>query len=214
MKKITLLSGMMAALMLTSCESKQPEAPEVAEVDACSIQKNYPDLWEAQNHKLELKADRGVMANPVDLSKFIQIAIIVEDIEAAAREWSQILNVPMPEIKVHQTVDTTDPNLMYYGKNYKYGLKLASIMAPQGFIIELHQILDDNPSTYNEFIKEHGYGVHHLGFAVGDRRDAVVNELIDRGYQKRVEHIYPSGSWTIIDTEQSLGVNLNIKPAM
>lgn len=214
MKKITILSGMIAALMLSSCNSAQPEAPEVAEVDSSSVQLNDPDLWAAQNHKLELKADRGVMANPVDLSKFIQIAIIVEDIEAAAREWSQILNVPMPEIRVHQTVDTTDPNLMYYGKNYKYGLKLASIMAPQGFIIELHQILDDNPSTYNEFIKEHGYGVHHLGFAVGDRRDAVVNELIDRGYQKRVEHIYPSGSWTIIDTEQSLGVNLNIKPAM
>lgn len=58
--------------------------------------------------------------------------------------------------------EITDPNLNYYGKNYKYGLKLASIMAPQGFIIELHQILDDNPSTYNEFIKEHGYGVHYI----------------------------------------------------
>lgn len=154
------------------------------------------------------------MTNPLELDSFIQIAIIVPDIEVAAREWAQLLNVPVPEIRVHQTVDTTDPNLMYYGKNYKYGLKLASIMAPQGFIIELHEILDDNPSTYNEFIKEHGYGVHHLGFAVGDRRDAVVNELIDRGYQKRVEHIYPTGSWTIIDSEQSLGVNLNIKPAM
>lgn len=74
--------------------------------------------------------------------------------------------------------------------------------------------MDDNPNTYNEFIKEHGYGVHHLGFAVGDRRDAVVDELVDRGYQKRVEHFYPGGSWTIIDSEQSLGVNLNIKPAM
>ncbi len=185
-----------------------------AETVKDSLQITNHDLWEAQNHKLELKADRGVMANPLELKKFIQIAIIVEDIEVAAREWAQILNVPIPEIRVHQTVDTTDPNLMYYGKNYKYGLKLASIMAPQGFIIELHQILDDNPSTYNEFIKEHSYGVHHLGFAVGDRRDAMVNELIDRGYQKRVEHIYPSGSWTIIDSEQSLGVNQNIKPAM
>lgn len=41
-----------------------------------------------------------------------------------------------------------------------------------------------------------------------------VFELIDRGYQKRVEHFYDGGSWTIIDSEQSLGVNLNIKPAM
>ena len=201
MKKNILLSGMTAILMMASCTSNAPQTKDTAETVKDSLQITNPDLWAAQNHKLELK-------------KFIQIAIIVEDIEVAAREWAQILNVPVPEIRVHQTVDTTDPNLMYYGKNYKYGLKLASIMAPQGFIIELHQILDDNPSTYNEFIKEHGYGVHHLGFAVGDRRDAVVNELIDRGYQKRVEHIYPTGSWTIIDSEQSLGVNLNIKPAM
>lgn len=214
MKKTILLSCMTAILLMASYTSNAPQIKETAETIKDSLQITNPDLWAAQNHKLELKPDRGVMANPLELKKFIQIAIIVEDIEVAAREWAQILNVPVPEIRVHQTVDTTDPNLMYYGKNYKYGLKLASIMAPQGFIIELHQILDDNPSTYNEFIKEHGYGVHHLGFAVGDRRDAVVNELIDRGYQKRVEHIYPSGSWTIIDSEQSLGVNLNIKPAM
>ena len=214
MKKNVLFSGVTAILMMVSCISNAPQTKETAEAVKDSLQITNPELWAAQNHKLELKPDRGVMANPLELKKFIQIAIIVEDIEVAAREWAQILNVPVPEIRVHQTVDTTDPNLMYYGKNYKYGLKLASIMAPQGFIIELHQILDDNPSTYNEFIKEHGYGVHHLGFAVGDRRDAVVNELIDRGYQKRVEHIYPTGSWTIIDSEQSLGVNLNIKPAM
>ena len=201
---------MIAAMAIASCTNSTPAATETAD----PLQTSDPELWAAQNQKLELKADRGVMENPLDLNGFIQIAIIVEDIEAAAREWSQLLNVPMPEITYFQTVETASPDVMYYGKNYKFGLKLASIMAPQGFIIELHQILDDNPSTYNEFIKEHGYGVHHLGFAVGDRRDAVVNELIERGYPKRVEHFYDGGSWTLIDSEQSLGVNLNIKPHM
>lgn len=201
---------MIAAMAFASCANSTPSATETAD----PLQTSDPELWAAQNQKLELKADRGVMENPLDLNGFIQIAIIVEDIEAAAREWSQLLNVPMPEITYFQTVETASPDVMYYGKNYKFGLKLASIMAPQGFIIELHQILDDNPSTYNEFIKEHGYGVHHLGFAVGERRDAVVNELIERGYPKRVEHFYDGGSWTLIDSEQSLGVNLNIKPHM
>lgn len=214
MKNLILLSTMVAALCLASCTHDAPCSAETTPAVIDSLKIIDPELWAAQNHKLELKADRGVMKSPLELDKFIQIAIIVEDIDVAAREWAELLNVPVPEVKLHQTVDTTDPNLNYYGKNYKYGLKLASIMAPQGFIIELHQIIDDNPSTYNEFIKEHGYGVHHLGFAVGDRRDAVVNELIERGYQKRVEHFYPGGSWTIIDSEQSLGVNLNIKPAM
>lgn len=201
---------MIAAMAFASCTNSTPAATETVD----PLQTSDPELWAAQNQKLELKADRSVMENPLDLNGFIQIAIIVEDIEAAAREWSQLLNVPTPEITYFQTVETASPDVMYYGKNYKFGLKLASIMAPQGFIIELHQILDDNPSTYNEFIKEHGYGVHHLGFAVGERRDAVVNELIERGYPKRVEHFYDGGSWTLIDSEQSLGVNLNIKPHM
>lgn len=205
---------MMATMLLASCTNNPTKQEEQSNNVTDSLKTTSPDLWEAQNKALELNPDRGTMQNPLDLNGFIQIAIIVPDIEAAAREWSQILNVPMPEIKVFQTADTASPDIMYYGKNYKFGLKLASIMAPQGFIIELHEILDDNPSTFNEFVKEHGYGVHHLGFAVGDRRDAVVKELTERGYPKRVEHIYEGGSWTIIGSEQSLGVNLNVKPTM
>ena len=209
MKKSILLIGTISAMLLTSCCNNAPKsAPE-----ADSLQATDPELWEAQNHQLELKEGLGAMENPIDINGFIQIAIVVPDIELAAREWAQLLNVPVPEVTMHQTVDNTDPKLMYYGKNYKYGLKLASIKAPQGFIIELHQIVDDNPSTFSEFVHEHGYGVHHIGFAVGDRRDDIVNELVDRGYQKRVEHFYNGGSWTIIDSEQALGVNLNIKPA-
>lgn len=212
MKKSVLFTCLFSALILSSCCNNS--APVVLSGESDPLEKTDHELWAAQNQKVVLKADRGVMENPIDLSGFIQIAIIVEDIEAAAKEWSQLLNVPMPEIVVNQTVDTADPNVMYYGKNYKYGLKLASIMAPQGFIIELHQILDDNPSTYKEFLREHGYGVHHLGFAVGERRDAVVNELEERGYPKRVEHFYDGGSWTLMETEEALGVNLNIKPHM
>ena len=87
MKKI-FLSGMMAAMLLPSCTSNAPQTTQKDDVMTDSLQITDPELWAAQHHKTELKADRGVMANPVDLSKFIQIAIIVEDIEAAAREWS------------------------------------------------------------------------------------------------------------------------------
>ena len=31
------------------------------------------------------------------------------------------------------------------------------------WVLELHQI-DNNPSTFREFINKHGQGVHHLGF--------------------------------------------------
>ena len=90
--------------MMASCTSNAPQNKETAETVKDSLQITNPELWAAQNHKLELKPDRGVMANPLELKKFIHIAIIVEDIEVAAREWAQILNVPVPEIRVHQTL--------------------------------------------------------------------------------------------------------------
>ena len=66
--------------------------------------------------------------------------------------------------------------------------------------------------TFREFLDKHGNGVHHLGFQVGDKRDAIVGELSDMGYDLRTVGYYPGSSWTIVDTEDDLGVNLNIKP--
>ena len=81
----------------------------------------------------------------------------------------------------------------------------------RGFVIELHEP-DEHPSTFREFLDKHGNGVHHLGFEVGDKRDAIVGELSDMGYDLRTVGYYPGSSWTIVDTEDDLGVNLNIKP--
>ena len=154
----------------------------------------------------------AAMKNPLDLNGFIQIAIIVEDIDQARKEWAELLNVPVPAIVEQPKPQGPIPGLTYRGKEASYGLKLAVINAPQGFVIELHQMTDDCDSTFREFVRKHGYGVHHLGFKVGDRRDAVVEELERRGYEMRTVGIYPDGSWTVADTEDVLGVNLNIKP--
>ncbi len=55
--------------------------------------------------------------------------------------------------------------------------------------------------------------VHHLGFEVGDARDEVIRELKEMGFDtERTIGVYPGSSWTIVDSEDVLGVNLNIKP--
>lgn len=152
------------------------------------------------------------MKNHLDLDGFIQIAILVEDIEKAAREWAALLGLPVPEIIEQPRPEGPIPGLTYRGKPASYGLRLAVFHAPAGFIIELHQCCDENDSTFHEFLQKHGYGVHHLGFRVGDRRDAVVAELQQRGYELRTVGVSDDNSWTIVDSEGRLGVNLNIKP--
>jgi methylmalonyl-CoA/ethylmalonyl-CoA epimerase len=150
------------------------------------------------------------MKNPISLTGFIQIAIVVEDIEAAIDAWCELFNAPRPEVRVNEAV--ANPNEFYRGDVAAYGLKLAVIDCHErGFIVELHQP-DDNPSTFREFLDQHGNGVHHIGFQVGDARDAVVDELELMGYALRTVGTYEDGSWTIVDGEDNLGVNLNIKP--
>jgi len=148
------------------------------------------------------------MNNPIGFDGFIQIALVVKDIQKAAETWAKFFNIPTPEIRYHPP--THNPDLTYRGKPAFYGLKVANIHVGP-FVIELHEP-DELDSTFREFLDKHGNGVHHLGFQVGERRDAIVGELESMGYEMRTVGYYPGSSWTIVDCEDDLGVNLNIKP--
>jgi hypothetical protein len=150
------------------------------------------------------------MKTPIDFNGFIQVALVVRDVEKSAKEWAELFNVPVPEIKLHDAGPNTD--ITYRGKKAVYGMKMAVIdIKDRGFVIELSEP-SGGESTYQEFLDKHGEGVHHLGFEVGEKRDAIIGELEDKGYKMRNIGIYPGSSWTIVDSEDKLGVNLNIKP--
>jgi catechol 2,3-dioxygenase-like lactoylglutathione lyase family enzyme len=148
------------------------------------------------------------MKNTVDFKGFIQIGIIVRDIEKSAKAWADLFGIPVPEILVADA--GSDTNVTYRGKKAAYGLKLAVIKAGS-WVVELHEPTGGD-STFQEFLDKHGQGVHHLGFEVGEKRDAIIGELEDNGYKMRTIGIYPGSSWTIVDSEDALGVNFNIKP--
>ncbi|MDP4090488.1 MAG: VOC family protein [Bacillota bacterium] len=150
------------------------------------------------------------MENSISLNGFIQIALVVSDMDKALDAWCTLFNVSRPEVRITEALP--NPGETYRGQTACYGLKLAVIdCRDRGFMIELHEP-DENPSTFREFLDKHGNGVHHIGFQVGEARDNVIRELEGLGYVMRNMGIYPGGSWTIVDSEDSLGVNLNIKP--
>ncbi|MCL2514592.1 MAG: VOC family protein [Microbacteriaceae bacterium] len=152
------------------------------------------------------------MQNTIPLGGLIQIAVVVDDIEAALDTWCELFAAPRPEVRVSVPQAEPDPGTTYRGEVANYGLKLAVIdCAERGFVIELHEP-DENPSTFREYLDEHGNGVHHLGFRVGEARDAIIGELESKGFEMRTVGFYPGSSWTIVDSEDTLGVNLNIKP--
>ena len=142
----------------------------------------------------------------IDLKGFIQVGIVVKDIEKSAKAWADFFNVPVPEIQVQEK--RAVEGMLMRGKPANFGRKKVVIDAG-GWVIELFQPTGGD-STFQEFLDKHGEGVHHLGFEVGEKRDAVIDELEGKGCQLRL--VGPNKSWTIVDTEDRLGVNLNIKP--
>lgn len=151
------------------------------------------------------------LATPLKKEQFIQVNIIVDDIQRAAKAWAALLGVPEPEIWVNHLQSNGEYPYTYRGKDVPCDLQMC-VIDMGSWVLELHQV-DDTPSTFREFQNRHGFGVHHLGFEVGDDRDEVIRELKALGFDtERTIGIYPGSSWTIVDTEDVLGVNLNIKP--
>lgn len=149
------------------------------------------------------------MNTPVNKNGFIQINIVVSDIETAAKKWAELLGIEVPEIRINHLEG--NENYKYRGNPISCDLKVCNIEM-NGFVIELHEPVGGE-SSFQEFLDKHGNGVHHIGFEVGDKRDEIIKELKAAGYDtNRTVGIYPGSSWTIVDSEDMLGINLNIKP--
>jgi len=189
-----------AAMLVASCsapqsqpaDEQQPAAESVAQV---STPVNYQPL------PIPLKKD-----------KFIQINIVVADIYQAAKAWAALLDIPVPEITTNKLRHSEEFPYTYRGKPSECDLLVCTIDMGTGWVLELHQA-DAKESSFREFYDKHGNGVHHIGFEVGDDRDRVIQELAGMGFDtERTFGGYPGSSWTIVDSEDVLGVNLNIKP--
>ena len=115
------------------------------------------------------------LATPLKKEQFIQVTIVVNDIRRAAKAWAALLNVPEPEIWTNHLESNGEYPYTYRGQADKPCDLQMCVIEMGNWVLELHQI-DDNPSTFREFINKHGQGVHHLGFEVGDARDEVIRE--------------------------------------
>jgi methylmalonyl-CoA/ethylmalonyl-CoA epimerase len=137
------------------------------------------------------------------LKKVIQVAIVVRDIEATSKHWSELLGMPVPEIKT--TRPGHEVKMTYRGKPSEGQVKLAFFNLGQ-VVLELLQPVGVG-SSWKEILDKRGEGVHHLGFQVVDPKKTT-QALEKEGFPIIHQGRYDSddGDYIYFDSQKALGV--------
>jgi methylmalonyl-CoA/ethylmalonyl-CoA epimerase len=146
------------------------------------------------------------MAQPaLGSDTIVQVGIIVADIQARARDWSEILGLPMPQIMTTDTVDIARTE--YGGEPSPARAKLAFFHLGQVDVKLIEPI--DGPSTWRDQLNKHGTSLHHIAFRIKGMGEKLAYleghgiPLIQRGE-------YTGGRYAYLDSTDKLGTILEL----
>ncbi|MDA8296520.1 MAG: VOC family protein [Actinomycetota bacterium] len=113
-----------------------------------------------------------------DGALFKQVAIVVDDLDQAVRQWSDILSVgPWTAYRYDETILR---DMLYRGAPCTFSIRHA--LAWHGDVqFELVQPLN-GPSIFRDYYEAGMGAIHHLGKYVDDH-DAAVTEVLNRGFE-------------------------------
>ena len=115
--------------------------------------------------------------DPFSFPKINQVAMVVRDLDTAMRNyWERFGIGPW---RILEFGPETVRELTYHGKAQPYAMRIA--LAMHGDLqLELIESVK-GPNIYEDFLREHGEGVHHFGIVVPDVR-AAIKDMEARGY--------------------------------
>ena len=133
-----------------------------------------------------------------------QIGILVPDLKAALRRYSDLLGLG-PWVRYVYGPGTIS-DFTYRGRPAEFSIEIALTgQSPQIELIEVR----GRPSLYHEWIDVHGYGLHHVGVEVRSAR-AAMEEMAGAGYEVlQSGHGYGldgDGGFAYFDTVSELGI--------
>ena len=140
------------------------------------------------------------MGKPAVFNKVMQVGIVVRDVQASMRKWSELYGIG--PWSLYNLGPGKIDNLQVRAKPVNFAMKVALAWIGQ-VEIELIQPLDKK-SIYHEFLKKHGEGLHHLGLGTADGvgRQSFAG---DRNLQPLQSGRWSNETWTYFDARRDLG---------
>lgn len=129
--------------------------------------------------------------------------MVVNDIEKAIERISQTFETS--PIKVEEYTSTA----RLRGKDLgKYNVKLAFVKIANNMALELLQITKGK-SIEQDWLKKHGETIHHIAIEVND-----IEKEAAKWEKKGVKILQEDhGKWIYLDTENILGMNIELIPS-
>jgi catechol 2,3-dioxygenase-like lactoylglutathione lyase family enzyme len=138
-----------------------------------------------------------------------QVAIIVEDLEQAVENYWKIFGID--DWHFYTYGKPLVKEMTYHGEPTEYKMQVAlSYFGPMR--VELIEMVEGD-TVYADFVKEHGYGVHHFGVLVDDMQEALAEaeaagiEMIMDGAGFGLDG---DGHYAYLDTEDKIGVTIEL----
>lgn len=138
-----------------------------------------------------------------------QVALVVPDLEAAVENYWKLFGIG--DWHFYTYARPMVQRMTYRGQPTEYAMRIA-LSYFGSMRVELIE-MKEGDTVYAEFVRDHGYGVHHFGLLVDDMGKALAQaeaagiEMIMDGAGFGLDG---DGHYAYLDTEAQLGVTLEL----
>ncbi|CAH1207498.1 MULTISPECIES: VOC family protein [Paenibacillus] len=130
-----------------------------------------------------------------------QIGILVNDVEKVSAAYAEFFGLEQPEIIITDTADIAQTR--YNGGPTEARAKLAFFDMGS---LQLELIEPDHqPSTWRDYLNEHGEGPHHIAFVIEGMQEKIML-LEGKGFPLQQKGEYTGGRYAYMDTFKELKV--------
>lgn len=138
-----------------------------------------------------------------------QVGFVVKDLDAAVESWVRLFGVGPWHFYTYEK--PLVKKMSYHGKPVEYRMRLALANIGQ-LRIELIEPLEGD-TVYADFVREHGYGMHHFGVLTDDMEGALAKAraaglpmtMDGSGFGRDGD-----GHYAYLDTEAALGTTIEL----
>ena len=146
---------------------------------------------------------------PILKNGIAQVAILVRDLDKTVENYWTLFGIGPWHFYTYAKPLVRQMSYRGSPANYSMRIALSQIGSLRIELIEAKA----GDSIYADFIREHGYGVHHLGILVDDMKDALTQtdsaelNMIQDGSGFGLDG---DGHYAYLDTEEALGVTIEL----